>query len=159
VPSTRFMVRTGSSLRTPAGKCILLPPVRMPLEGVNKPEFGRSTVQPYPRRFADHTALGVIRSVPRALSVIALVYGVLLGWSHPLPLRAQENTKLNDTLRRIFASPEFAGKRFGPARWLKDGYVSIEPSAMMYYLRFVVCKGLRASHRWPKIAKLINLPA
>jgi hypothetical protein len=28
----------------------------------------------------------------------------------------------------------------------------------MYYLRFVVSKGLRASHRWPKIAKMINLP-
>jgi dipeptidyl-peptidase 4 len=63
------------------------------------------------------------------LSVSALVYGVLLGWSHPLPLRAQENKKLNDTLRRIFASPEFAGKRFGPARWLKGGYATIEPSA------------------------------
>ncbi len=32
-------------------------------------------------------------------------------------------------------------------------------ASMMVYLRFVVCKGLRASHRWPKIAKLINLPA
>jgi hypothetical protein len=28
----------------------------------------------------------------------------------------------------------------------------------MYYLRFVVCKQLRASARWPKIAKMINLP-
>jgi TolB-like protein/Tfp pilus assembly protein PilF len=31
--------------------------------------------------------------------------------------------------------------------------------SMMFYLRFVVCKELRASHRWPKIAKLLNLPA
>ncbi len=30
--------------------------------------------------------------------------------------------------------------------------------SMMIYLRFVVCKGLRASHRWPKIAKMLNLP-
>jgi len=29
--------------------------------------------------------------------------------------------------------------------------------SMMVYLRFVVCKGLRASHRWPKIAKMLNL--
>ena len=29
---------------------------------------------------------------------------------------------------------------------------------MMVYLRFVVCKGLRASHRWPTIARMINLP-
>jgi serine/threonine-protein kinase len=30
--------------------------------------------------------------------------------------------------------------------------------SMMVYLRYVVSKRLRASHRWPKIAKLINLP-
>jgi hypothetical protein len=29
---------------------------------------------------------------------------------------------------------------------------------MMIYLRFVVCKELRASRRWPKIAEMINLP-
>jgi hypothetical protein len=26
------------------------------------------------------------------------------------------------------------------------------------YIRFVACKQLRASNRWPKIAKMINLP-
>jgi serine/threonine-protein kinase len=31
--------------------------------------------------------------------------------------------------------------------------------AMMFYLRFVVCKALRASSRWPRIAKMINLPS
>jgi len=30
--------------------------------------------------------------------------------------------------------------------------------SMMVYLRYVVSKRLRASHRWPKIAKMINLP-
>jgi tetratricopeptide (TPR) repeat protein len=30
--------------------------------------------------------------------------------------------------------------------------------SIMFYLRFVVCKELRASHRWPKIAKMLNLP-
>ncbi len=30
--------------------------------------------------------------------------------------------------------------------------------AMMIYVRFVVCKDLRASHRWPKIARMLNLP-
>jgi hypothetical protein len=30
--------------------------------------------------------------------------------------------------------------------------------SMMIYLRFVVCKGLRASHRWPKVTKMLNLP-
>ena len=29
--------------------------------------------------------------------------------------------------------------------------------SMMVYLRFAACKGLRASHRWPKIAKMLNL--
>jgi hypothetical protein len=29
---------------------------------------------------------------------------------------------------------------------------------MMVYLRFVVSRGLRASHRWPKISKMVNLP-
>jgi hypothetical protein len=31
--------------------------------------------------------------------------------------------------------------------------------SMMHYLRFVVAKELRASPRWPRIAKLLNLPA
>ncbi len=31
-------------------------------------------------------------------------------------------------------------------------------ASIMYYLRFLVSKELRASHRWPKIARLINLP-
>ena len=30
--------------------------------------------------------------------------------------------------------------------------------SMMYYLRFVICKPLRASHRWPAIAKMVNWP-
>ena len=29
--------------------------------------------------------------------------------------------------------------------------------SMMVYLRFVACKELRASHRWPKIARTLNL--
>jgi hypothetical protein len=31
--------------------------------------------------------------------------------------------------------------------------------SMMYYLRFVVCKPLRTSGRWPKIARMVNLLA
>jgi hypothetical protein len=30
--------------------------------------------------------------------------------------------------------------------------------SMMLYLRFAVSRGLRASHRWPKIAGMMNLP-
>ncbi len=43
------------------------------------------------------------------------------------------------------------------ADWAEKAIEQRDPS-MMFYLRFVVCKGLRASHRWPKIAKMINLP-
>ena len=76
---------------------------------------------------------GILRSL--------LVLVVLLGWFQERPLRARQtqakynpgrqNTKLNDTLRRIFAGEEFAGKHFGPARWLKGGeaYVTVERSA------------------------------
>ena len=31
--------------------------------------------------------------------------------------------------------------------------------SMLWYLRFVVCRPLRASHRWPSIARTLNLPA
>ena len=44
------------------------------------------------------------------------------------------------------------------ADWVEKAIEQRDPS-MMYYLRFVVCKGLRASPRWPKIARMINLPA
>ncbi len=56
---------------------------------------------------------------------------ILLGCAQAPTLRAQQNSKLNDSLRQIFASSEFAGEHFGPARWLKggDAYVTAEPSA------------------------------
>ncbi len=44
------------------------------------------------------------------------------------------------------------------ADWVEKAIEQRDPS-MMYYLRFVVSRGLRASHRWPQIAKTINLPA
>jgi len=44
------------------------------------------------------------------------------------------------------------------AGWVEKAIEERDPS-MMFYLRFVVCRGLRASHRWPAIAKLTNLPA
>ena len=43
------------------------------------------------------------------------------------------------------------------ADWAEKAIAQRDPS-MMFYLRFVVSRGLRASHRWPKIAKMINLP-
>jgi tetratricopeptide (TPR) repeat protein len=43
------------------------------------------------------------------------------------------------------------------ADWAEKAIEQRDPS-LMFYLRFVVSKGLRASHRWPKIARMINLP-
>jgi TolB-like protein/Tfp pilus assembly protein PilF len=43
------------------------------------------------------------------------------------------------------------------AGWAEKA-VEQRDASMMYYFRFVVSKGLRASPRWPKIARMINLP-
>jgi len=43
------------------------------------------------------------------------------------------------------------------ANWAEEA-VTERDCSMMLYLRYVVSKRLRASHRWPKIAKMINLP-
>ena len=50
------------------------------------------------------------------------------------------------------------GEIGGGADWTERALYERDPS-MMFYLRFVVCKGLRASSRWPRIAKMINLPS
>jgi tetratricopeptide (TPR) repeat protein len=44
------------------------------------------------------------------------------------------------------------------ADWAEKAIKEHDLSMRMIYLRFVVCKGLRASHRWPKIARTLNLP-
>ena len=51
----------------------------------------------------------------------------LLGAPALLPAQSAE---VADRLRRIFASPEFAAQRFGPARWIENGaaYLTVEPS-------------------------------
>jgi TolB-like protein/Tfp pilus assembly protein PilF len=43
------------------------------------------------------------------------------------------------------------------ADWAEKA-VEQRDASMMIYLRFVVCRELRASHRWPKIAEMMNLP-
>ena len=79
------------------------------------------------RRFTDNSG----SDARRLVALVALLLAVLLAGLQAPPLGAQENTRLNDTLRRIFATQEFAGKRFGPARWISggDAYVTVEPSA------------------------------
>jgi len=46
---------------------------------------------------------------------------------------AQVPENVNETLRRIFASADFAPQRFGPARWIENGtaYTTVEKSAAM----------------------------
>ena len=44
------------------------------------------------------------------------------------------------------------------ADWVEKA-IEQRDSSMRFYLGFVICKGLRASHRWPKIAKMVNLRA
>lgn len=44
------------------------------------------------------------------------------------------------------------------ADWVEKA-IEQRDSSMRFYLGFVICKKLRASHRWPKIAKMVNLPA
>jgi tetratricopeptide (TPR) repeat protein len=43
------------------------------------------------------------------------------------------------------------------ADWVERAIVERDQS-MMYYLRFVVCRTLEASHRWPALARMLNLP-
>jgi dipeptidyl-peptidase-4 len=55
------------------------------------------------------------------------LFSLCLALAVTSPLVAQRTQPL--TLDRIFASPEFASQRFGPARWLEDGsYTTVEPS-------------------------------
>jgi len=42
------------------------------------------------------------------------------------------------------------------ADWVERA-IEERDQSMMVYLRFAFCRQLRASHRWPKIAKLLNL--
>ena len=44
------------------------------------------------------------------------------------------------------------------ADWVEKA-IEQRDSSMRFYLGFVICKSLRASRRWPKIAKMVNLTA
>jgi dipeptidyl-peptidase-4 len=48
-----------------------------------------------------------------------------------IPLRAQISQESHQLLHRMYASPDFEIKYFGPARWLDDGafYTTVEPSS------------------------------
>src|SRR6266536_3459896 len=62
-----------------------------------------------------------------------VVFGLLTLFTSALsPAAAQLPENVNETLRRIFASAEFAPQRFGPARWIENGtaYTTVEKSAV-----------------------------
>jgi dipeptidyl-peptidase-4 len=60
-----------------------------------------------------------------------LARGALLAVTLATAARSQESDPSTLTLPRIFASREFFGQRFGPARWLAtgDAYTTLEPAA------------------------------
>ncbi len=57
-----------------------------------------------------------------------------------LPLQAQVSSASDQLLHRMYASPDFEVKYFGPARWLDDGsaYTTVEPSAAVKDARDIV---------------------
>ncbi len=60
--------------------------------------------------------------------VVAL--GLALGASAPAPARGQVADSSLLTLDRLFSSPEFQPKTFGPAQWISGGvYTTVEPRA------------------------------
>lgn len=63
----------------------------------------------------------------RPVAAVTLVLSIALA----NPVRAQGTGASQLTLERIFASPEFFGERFGPARWLASGdaYTTLEEGA------------------------------
>ena len=67
-------------------------------------------------------------SAPRCLCRLALALVACLG---AIPLHAQLPPESDQLLHRMYASPDFEVKYFGPARWLDDGafFTTVEPSA------------------------------
>ena len=64
----------------------------------------------------------------RLLPTLALLLAACLA---AIPLQAQISSESDQLLHRMYASPDFEVKYFGPARWLDDGafYTTVEPSA------------------------------
>src|SRR5258706_6384531 len=61
-----------------------------------------------------------------------VLFGLLTLITSVLPRAvAQVRANVNETMRRIFASADFAPQRFGPARWIENGtaYTTVEKSA------------------------------
>ena len=74
----------------------------------------------------------------RFLKLILSLITVCLLAATPLP--AQISPDSDQLLHRMYASPDFEVKYFGPARWLDDGsaYTTVEPSAAVKDARDIV---------------------
>jgi dipeptidyl-peptidase-4 len=71
---------------------------------------------------------------------VHLIFSVMIVLCTIVPLKAQVQPESMLTLDRIFKSREFAGDRFGPARWLDNGssYTTVEPSEAQKGARDIV---------------------
>jgi dipeptidyl-peptidase 4 len=80
------------------------------------------------REVSRPSAFAARRLLHRFLSVLALLCAACVTTT---PLRAQLPPESDQLLHRMYASPDFEVKYFGPARWLDDGafYTTVEPSA------------------------------
>ena len=74
------------------------------------------------------SAFAACSKFPRFFAALALLFAAQLS---TVPLHAQISQESDQLLHRMYASPDFEVKYFGPARWLDDGmfYTTVEPSA------------------------------
>ena len=74
------------------------------------------------------SAFAACSKFPRFFAALTLLFAAQLS---TVPLHAQISRESDQLLHRMYASPDFEVKYFGPARWLDDGmfYTTVEPSA------------------------------
>jgi dipeptidyl-peptidase-4 len=73
----------------------------------------------------------------RLLPTLALLLAASLA---AVPLQGQISQESDQLLHRMYASPDFQVKNFGPARWLDDGvfYTTVEPSSAVKEAKDIV---------------------
>ena len=76
----------------------------------------------------------------RRFLTLILVLCAAAAFPFATPLPAQVSSASDQLLHRMYASPDFEVKYFGPARWLDDGsaYTTVEPSAAVKDARDIV---------------------
>jgi tetratricopeptide (TPR) repeat protein len=111
--------------------------------------------------------------LPKALKIAQRTYAIGPWFPDDIGVLAGLTRRNGEEVESSLMQALGSGERIGDARahalyhlvcgeidqgadWAEKA-VEERDSSMMLYLRFVVSKGLRASHRWPKIAKMVNL--